>query len=71
MNLKTKKQSLIVFMAYVADVVGVALGLKELRHVRRQRVLLKNLLETFLIEKLQSEKVIMLMWDFPLLHLSQ
>lgn len=52
-------------MAYFADVVGIAFGLKELRHIRRQRVLLMYLLETLLVEKLQSKNVIMLERTFP------
>lgn len=39
-------------LAYVADVVGIALGLEELRDIRRQRVLLMNLLQTSLVEQL-------------------
>lgn len=57
-------------MAYLADVVGIALGLKELRHIRRQRVLLMYLLETLLVENLQSKKIIMLTRDVPFLHIS-
>lgn len=45
-------------MAYVADVVGIALGLEELRHIRIQRVLLMDLLQTLLVEDLQGEKAI-------------
>lgn len=39
-------------LAYVADVVGITLGLEELRDIRRQRVLLMNLLQTSLVEQL-------------------
>lgn len=39
-------------MYHLADVVGIALGLEELRGIRRQRVLLMNLLKTFLVEPL-------------------
>lgn len=57
-------------MAYFADVVGIALGLKELRHIGRQRVLLMYLLETLLVENLQSKKIKMLTRDVPFLHIS-
>lgn len=40
------------FLAYIADVVSVTLCLKQLGHVRRQRVLLMNLFQTPLIEQL-------------------
>lgn len=43
-------------MAYIADVVGITLCLKELRHIRRQRVLLMNLLQTPLVEELQDNR---------------
>lgn len=43
-------------MAYIADVVGITLCLKELRHIRRQRVLLMNLLQTPLVEELQGNR---------------
>lgn len=42
-------------MDYVAEVVGVALGLEELGHVRVQRVLLVDILQTFLVEDLQGK----------------
>lgn len=45
-------------MAYVADVVGIALGLEELRHIRRERVLLMDLLQTLLVEELQGKTAI-------------
>lgn len=45
-------------MAYVADVVGIALGLEELRHIRGQRVLLMDLLQTLLVEELQGKTAI-------------
>lgn len=57
-------------MAYFADVVGIALGLKELRHIRRQRVLLMYLLQTLLVENLRSKKVIVLTRGVPFLHIS-
>lgn len=41
---------------YVADVVGVALGLDELGDVMRQRVLLMDCLQTSLVEQLQGKK---------------
>lgn len=43
-------------MTYVADVVGIALGLEELRHIGMQRVLLMDLLQTLLVEDLQGRK---------------
>lgn len=45
-------------MAYIADVVGITLCLKELRHIRRQRVLLMNLLQTPLVEELQGNRAV-------------
>lgn len=42
-------------MAYIADVVGIAPGLEELRHIRRQRVFLMDLLQTLLVEELQGK----------------
>lgn len=42
-------------MVYVAEVVSVALGLEELGHVRVQRVLLVDILQTFLVEDLQAK----------------
>lgn len=42
---------------HLADVVGVALGLEQLRGIRRQRVLLVNFLNTFLVEPLKVERV--------------
>lgn len=56
--LNSKKWSLVIFMAYVADVVGIALGLEELRHIRGQRVLLMDLLQTLLVEELQGKTAI-------------
>lgn len=44
-----------IFMAYIADVVGIAPGLEELRHIRRQRVFLMDLLQTLLVEELQGK----------------
>lgn len=42
-------------MVYIAEVVGVALGLEELGHIRVQRVLLVDILQTFLVEDLQGK----------------
>lgn len=42
-------------MVYIAEVVGVALGLEELGHIRVQRVLLVDILQTFLVEDLQAK----------------
>lgn len=39
-------------MADLADVVGIALGLEELRDIRRQRVLLMDLLQPSFVEQL-------------------
>lgn len=50
-----KNTSLLIFKAYIADVVGIALGLEELGYIRVQRVLLVNFLQTFLVEDLQSK----------------
>lgn len=44
--------------AYVADIIGIAFGLEELRHIRRQRVLLEDLFQTFLVEGLQHDRTI-------------
>lgn len=41
---------------HLADVVGVALGLLELRDIRWQRVLLVDLMETSLVEELQRKE---------------
>lgn len=45
-----------IYIAYIADVVSITLCLKELRHIRRQRVLLMNLLKTPLVEELQGNR---------------
>lgn len=42
-------------MAYVAEVVGIALGLEELGYIGVQRVLLMNFLQTFLVKDLQGK----------------
>lgn len=42
-------------MAYVAEVVGIALGLEELGYIRVQSVLLMNFLQTFLVKDLQGK----------------
>lgn len=42
-------------MAYIAEVVGIALGLEELGHIRVQGVLLVNFLQTFLVEDLEGK----------------
>lgn len=44
-------------MVYIAEVVGVALGLEELGNIRVQRVLLVNILQTFLVEDLQGKEL--------------
>lgn len=50
-----KKTSLLIFMAYVAEVVGIALGLEELGDIRVQSVLLMNFLQTFLVKDLEDK----------------
>lgn len=42
-------------MAYVAEVVGIALGLEELGYIGVQSVLLMNFLQTFLVKDLQDK----------------
>lgn len=44
-------------MAYVADVVGIALGLEELGYIRVQSVLLMNFLQTFLVKDLEDKLI--------------
>lgn len=44
-------------MAYVAEVVGIALGLEELGYIRVQSVLLMNFLQTFLVKDLQGKQL--------------
>ena len=50
------RKSLSIFMAYIADVVGIAPGLEQLRDIRRQSVLLMDLLQTSLVEQLYRER---------------
>lgn len=44
-------------MAYVAEVVGIALGLEELGDIRVQSVLLMNFLQTFLVKDLEDKLI--------------
>lgn len=44
-------------MAYVAEVVGIALGLEELGYIGVQSVLLMNFLQTFLVKDLQDKLI--------------
>lgn len=44
-------------MAYVAEVVSIALGLEELGYIRVQSVLLMNFLQTFLIKDLEDKLI--------------
>lgn len=50
------KQSLSIFMHHLADVIGIAFGLNELREVGGQRVVLMDLLQTLLVEQLGGKK---------------
>lgn len=42
-------------MAYIAKVVGIALGLEELGYIRVQGVFLMDFLQTFLVKDLQGK----------------
>lgn len=44
-------------MAYLAEVVGIALGLEELGYIRVQSVLLMNFLQTFLVKDLEDKLI--------------
>lgn len=45
-------------LRYLADVVGITLGLEELWSIRRQRVLLMDFLKTSLVEQLCGQKAV-------------
>lgn len=56
MKYEYKAQVISLGQQYLADVVGVAFGLKELGVIMGQRVLLVDLLKTLLVVKLQGKK---------------